>query len=155
MKINNDILTVGNDEINLTSVDVNCSIENGLAKAVTVPHKIMFNNAVSLENQEVVASILETNYWSVSDFYTLCNRAEWFTSATNEEYSRAFDFIKNNSPTTENIFRLALYVFEKTYRYDDCPASERAETIAGIMFELKDMVRTSYDLSYSEIIREI
>lgn len=76
--------------------------------------------------------IIETRYITVSDLRALCIKNDWYTYGTNEEYSRLFDRLKDETGKAVNMTPEKLYEIAQDIKN----ASDWENTISSIMFEL-------------------
>lgn len=72
--------------------------------------------------------IAVSRYWSASDVRGACIDNDLYTAGDNEQYSKMLNYVRDNPPTLENLYRVAC---------DICEHSKR-QSITNIMFILEN-----------------
>lgn len=83
--------------------------------------------------------------WSASDIRTLCIRNDYYTYGTNEDYESLFDFIRNNEPSLENVYHVAMDIVRHSNL--DSYGQTETENIESVMFGVGNVVNTFFRIN--------
>lgn len=83
--------------------------------------------------------------WNTSDIRSLCIRANYYTYGTNEDYENLFDFVRNNEPSLENVYHVAMDIVRHSNL--DSHGQTETENIESVMFEVEKVVNTFFRIN--------
>jgi hypothetical protein len=95
-----------------------------------------------------MTKINESKIWSADRIWTMCNKHEYYTRGYNEDYSKMLNFVTNHKPTTNNIYKVAMDIFEHSDINLDHYGVDKDEMIQAIMFDIhNECVSVHYEIN--------
>jgi len=85
--------------------------------------------------------------WSASDIRGLCVEKNWYTCGDCSAYEEMLGFVYNNEPTKENIFKVAVDIFNHSdvATIQACCGYSEKELLTSILFEIERKTYTYWE----------
>ena len=84
-----------------------------------------------LKTAQFTGSLRE--YWDFGSVRRLCVAEGWYTSGTNEQYTKMLNFVDDNEPTMENLILAATDIYLHSESHDGWTEQEEIENVLYLL----------------------